>query len=81
MPPRAYFTALAAILTLGTFLLFRRLAAPPAFYRDAFGGGGYGLGHSLGAWLREEDARYAEVVRARQQLITKWGPTESQVEP
>jgi hypothetical protein len=78
MPPRASFTALAAILILGTFLLFRRLSAPPAFYRDAFGG--YGLGRSVKTWLRNEDARYAEVLQARQQLIAKWGPTEGQVE-
>ena len=79
MPPCASFTVLAAILTLGTFLLFRRLAAPPTFYRDAFGGSG--LGRSLRPWLRDEDARYAEVVQARQELIRKWGPTEVQVEP
>jgi len=77
-PPRASFTALAAILTLGTFLLFRRLSTPPAFYRDAFDG--YDLGRSLRTWLRNEDARYAEVVRARQELMKKWGPTEVQVE-
>ena len=32
--PRSSFTALAAILTIGTFLLFRRLTAPLTFHRD-----------------------------------------------
>ena len=76
--PRSSFTALAAILVIGTFLLFRRLAAsPPTFYRDAFG---FGRGRSLRAWLRDEEARYAGVVQSRQQLIQKWGPTDVQVE-
>jgi len=76
--PRSSFTALAAILVIGTFLLFRRLAAsPPAFYRDAFG---FGQGRSLETWLRNEEARYAEVVQRRQQLIQKWGPTDVDVQ-
>src|SRR5712691_7852987 len=61
MPPCASFTVLAAILTLGTFLLFRRLSAAPAFYCDAFSS--FGLGHSLSRlrpWLRDEDAWYVE---------------------
>ena len=35
------------ILTLGTFLLFQRRSAPPAFYRIAFGS--YSLGRLLRA--------------------------------
>jgi hypothetical protein len=77
MPRSSSFTALAAILVIGTFLLFRRLSAPPAFYRDAFG---FGRGRSLRAWLRDEEARYAEVVQSREELIRKWGPTDVDVE-
>ena len=63
--PASPSTALAAILTISTFLLFRPLTAPPAFYRDAFGYGS-GLSHSPRAWLRYEEARLAEVVQSRQ---------------
>ena len=77
MPRSSSLTALAAILVIGTFLLFRRLSAPPAFYRDAFG---FGRSRSLRTWLRDEEVRYAEVVQSRQELIRKWGPTDVQVE-
>ena len=56
--PSPSFTALAVILTICTFLHFRRLTAPPAFLHDAFD---YGLSHSHRAWLRCEEARFAEV--------------------
>ena len=76
MPCSSSYTPLAAILVIGTFLLFRRRRHP--FYRDAFG---LGRGRSLRAWLRDEEVRYPEVVQSRQELIRKWGPTNVEVEP
>lgn len=66
---------------------------PPAFFRGGPGphrpwglGFGFGEGGSRGPsllkrWLWEEDERYQESVRERQELIEKWGPGEGQVDP
>lgn len=66
---------------------------PPAFFRSGPGphrpwglGFGFGEGGSRGPsllkrWLWEEDERYQESVRERQELIEKWGPGEGQVDP
>jgi hypothetical protein len=74
MLSRSSVIALAAFFTI-TLVLFRQYSATPPFYHDAFG-----RSHSLNAWLNDEDARYAEVVQDRQELIKKWGPTDVQVE-
>lgn len=66
---------------------------PPAFFRSGPGphrpwglGFGFGEGGSRGPsllkrWLWEEDERYQDSVRERQELIEKWGPGEGQVDP
>jgi hypothetical protein len=74
MLSRSTIIALTAFFTI-TIILFRQFPATPRFYHDAFG-----RGHSLDAWLNEEEARYDGVLRDRQELIKKWGPTEAQVE-
>jgi hypothetical protein len=76
MAPRpSSFIALAAFLILGIVLLQHQFPTTPSFYRDVSG-----RGRPLSAWLTDEEARYAEVVQGRQQLITKWGPTAAEVE-
>ena len=74
MSPRSSFMALAAFLTIGIFLL-RQSPATPSFYHDVFG-----RSRALSTWLDNEEARYAGVVQARQELIRKWGPTDAEVE-
>ncbi|KAH9961553.1 methyltransferase domain-containing protein [Russula dissimulans] len=75
MPPRLSFVALAAFLTTTILLLLRPFFAQSSFYHNVFG-----RGRSLSSWLNEEEARYAAALQDRQQLITKWGPTEVDVE-
>jgi hypothetical protein len=76
MAPRpSSFIALLAFLTIGIVLFQRRFPVSPSFYHDVSG-----RGRPLSAWLTNEEARYAEVVQGRQQLIRKWGPTAAQVE-
>ncbi|KAH9988440.1 methyltransferase domain-containing protein [Russula compacta] len=74
--PRPSFVAVLALLTIAVILLLRSFSPQSSFYRDVFG-----YGHSLTAWLRDEEARYALVVQDRQDLIKKLGPTDIQVEP
>jgi hypothetical protein len=74
MLSRRTIVALTAFFAI-TIVLFRQYSATPHFYHDAFG-----RGHSLDAWLNDEEARYVEVLRDRQKLIKKWGPTDAQVE-
>jgi len=69
------FIALAAFLAIGIVLLQRRFPVTPSFYHDVSG-----RRRLLSTWLTNEEARYAEVVQDRHQLIRKWGPTAAQVE-
>jgi hypothetical protein len=77
MPRLSSTVALAALLVIAIIFLIRSSPSQPAYYRDVLGG--HGL--SLSAWLSREETRYAKVLQERQQLITKWGPTNELVNP
>ena len=79
MPPRPTIVTLVLITVILTLLIrpfSTSLNGYSTFHRDLFG-----PSHPLRTWLAEEEARYAVVVQERLELITKWGPSEDDVDP
>ncbi len=80
MPPRPTVLALFLLIAVTVILLFRSFSEPlhgsSSYYRDVFG-----RGHSLRAWLADEETRYAVAVQERLDLIKKWGPRDDVVDP
>ena len=66
-----YVYLLAGILVCTIFLL---TTGGPAPSRLGFGGD-----RALKRALREEDIRYEQNLRARQDLVRKWGPTDDRI--
>lgn len=66
-----YVYLLVGILVCTAFLLTTGRPEPP---RLAWGGD-----RALKRALREEDLRYEQNLRARQDLVRKWGPTDDRV--
>jgi hypothetical protein len=77
MPPRPSIVALATFIAIIIVLILHQFSpSSPSYYRDAFTSR-----RSLKSWLNDEEERYTEFLQNRQQLIRKWGPTESEVKP
>lgn len=80
MPLRPTVVSLAVLITVAVILLLQQFSATlhgySSYYRDVFG-----HGHTLGAWLADEEARYAVAIQERLELIKKWGPTDDAVDP
>jgi len=76
MPPRPSVVALATFIAIFIILILHQFSTSSSYYRDAFSSG-----RSLKTWLNDEEERYTAFLQDRQQLIRKWGPTESAVQP
>lgn len=76
MSPRPSIVALVTLIAIILLLILHQFSGSPSYYRDAFT-----RGHSLKAWLNDEEERYTSFLQDRQQLITKWGPSEAAVKP
>jgi hypothetical protein len=76
MPPRPSIVALATFIAISFILILHQFSTSSSYYRDAFT-----RGRSLKTWLNDEEERYTAFLGNRQQLIRKWGPTESAVQP
>ena len=76
MPPRPSIVALAAFIAISFILILHQFSASSSYYRDAFT-----RSRSLTAWLNNEEEHYSAFLEGRQQLIRKWGPSESAVQP
>jgi hypothetical protein len=90
MPLRPTFVIVAALLTLTIVLLLRpfalklNLSSSSPSSSSSIGipsfCGVYECGQTLHSWIEEEEARYAEALEGREELIRAWGPTEDKVD-
>jgi hypothetical protein len=76
MPPRPSLVALATFIAISFILILHQFSSSSSYYRDAFT-----RSRSLKTWLKDEEEHYTAFLQDRQQLIRKWGPTESAVQP
>lgn len=76
MPPRPSIVALAAFIAICIVLILHQFSSSSSssYYRDVFT-----RGRSLKTWLNDEEERYTAFLQDRQQLIRKYGPSESAV--
>ena len=95
MPLRPTFVIVAALLTLTIVLLLRPFALKLNLSSSSSSSsspsssssigipsfcGVYECGQTLHSWIEEEEARYAEALEGREELIKAWGPTEDKVD-
>lgn len=73
--PRPSFAAFVVLFIITATLVFRSFSPRSSYYRDLFG-----HGHSLSAWLSDEEARYALAVQDRQDFINELRPKQIQLE-
>jgi hypothetical protein len=78
MPPRPSIVALATFIAVSFILILHQFSSSSSssYYRDVFT-----RGRSLKTWLNDEEEHYTAFLEDRQQLIRKWGPSESAVQP
>ena len=77
MPPRPSIVALATFIAVSFILILHQFSSSSSsYYRDVFT-----RGRSLKTWLNDEEEHYNAFLEGRQQLIRKWGPSESAVQP
>jgi hypothetical protein len=76
MAPRPSIVALATFIAISFILVLHQFSGSSTYYRDAFTSS-----RSLKTWLNEEEEHYTAFLQDRQQLIRKWGPSESEVQP
>lgn len=76
MPPRPSIVALAAFVAISFILILHQFSTSSSYYRDVFS-----RARSLKTWLNDEEEHYTVFLEDRQRLISKWGPSESAVEP
>lgn len=76
MPPRPSVVAFAACIAISIVFLLHQFTPYSSYYHDVFT-----RGRSLKAWLNDEEERYDAFIQDRHQLIRKWGPTETSVDP
>jgi hypothetical protein len=76
MPPRPSVVALAVFIAISLILILHQFSASSSYYRDVFT-----RDRSLKTWLNNEEEHYSAFLEGRQQLIRKWGPSESAVQP
>jgi Methyltransferase domain len=77
MSPRPSVVALATLIAIIFVLILHQFSgSSSSYYRDAFTSG-----HTLKSWLNDEEERYTKFLQDRQQLIRKWGPSETAVNP
>jgi hypothetical protein len=77
MSPRPSVVAVATLVAIIFLLILHQFSgSSSSYYRDVFTSR-----RSLKTWLNEEEERYIAFLQDRQQLIRKWGPSESEVNP
>lgn len=76
MAPRPSIVALATFIAISFILVLHQFSGSSTYYRDAFTSS-----RSLKTWLNDEEERYTAFLQGRQELIRKWGPSESEVQP
>lgn len=76
MSPRPSIVALATLTAIIFVLILHQFSGSSSYYRDVFTSR-----HTLKSWLNDEEERYSAFLQDRQQLIRKWGPSESAVQP
>lgn len=77
MSPRPSVVALATLIAIIFVLILHQFSGPSSsYYRDVFT-----RSRPLKSFLDDEEERYSAFLQDRQQLIRKWGPSESAVEP
>ena len=75
-----YTVLLIFVLVCSTFLLIPFHAPSVAPYADYLPSK-FRPGVSLEEWVRREEIHYGETLRARKDMITKYGPEPSKVDP
>lgn len=76
MAPRRSVIAAATFVAIFIILILHQFSAYSSYYHDLFT-----RGRPLTAWLNEEEERYTAFLQDRKELITKWGPSEAEVQP